>query len=37
MNPALRGGTLYGEESVIILKSDPAAAADPEGAAGNYF
>jgi len=37
LNPALRGGTPYGAEPGIILKSNPAAAAGPEGAAGHYF
>ena len=37
INPALRGGTPYGVEPGIILKSNPAAAAGPEGAAGHYF
>jgi hypothetical protein len=31
LNPALRGGTPYGAEPGIILKSNPAAAAGPEG------
>jgi len=31
LNLALRGGTPYGAEPEIILKSDPAAAASPEG------
>jgi len=31
LNPALRGGTPYGVEPGIILKSTPAAAAGPEG------
>jgi hypothetical protein len=31
INPALRGGTPYGAEPGIILKSNPAAAAGPEG------
>jgi len=30
-NPALRGGTPYGAEPGIILKSNPPAAAGPEG------
>jgi hypothetical protein len=37
LNPALRGGTPYGAEPGIILKSNPAAASGPEGAAGHYF
>jgi hypothetical protein len=37
LNPALRGGTPYGAEPGIILKSTPFAAAGPEGAAGHYF
>ena len=37
LNPALRGGTPYGAEPGIILKSNPHAAAGPEGAAGHYF
>ena len=31
LNPALRGGTPYGAEPGIILKSNPAAAAGPDG------
>jgi len=31
LNPALRGGTPYGAEPGIILKSNSAAAAGPEG------
>jgi len=31
LNPALRGGTPYGAEPGIILKSNPAAASGPEG------
>jgi len=31
LNPALRGGAPYGAEPGIILKSNPAAAAGPEG------
>jgi hypothetical protein len=31
LNPALRGGTPYGAEPGIILKSNPAAAAGLEG------
>jgi len=31
INPALRGGTPHGAEPGIILKSNPAAAAGPEG------
>jgi len=31
LNPALRGGTPYGVEPGIILKSNPAAVAGPEG------
>jgi hypothetical protein len=31
INPALRGGTPYGVEPGIILKSNPAAASGPEG------
>jgi hypothetical protein len=31
LNPALRGGTPYGAEPGIILKSNPVAAARPEG------
>jgi len=30
LNPALRGGTPYGAEPGIILKSNPAAAGGPE-------
>jgi len=37
LNPALRGGTPYGAEPGIILKSNPVAASGPEGAAGHYF
>ena len=37
INPALRGGTPYGAGPGIILKSNPAAAAGPEGAAWHYF
>jgi len=31
LNPALRGGAPYGAEPGIILKSNPVAAAGPEG------
>ena len=31
LNPALRGGAPYGAEPGIILKSNPATAAGPEG------
>jgi hypothetical protein len=37
LNPAFRGGTRYGVEPGIILKSNPAAASGPEGAEGHYF
>jgi len=41
LNPALRGGTPYGAEPGIILKTplQPPAqrASGPEGAAGHYF
>ena len=37
LNPALRGGTLYGTEPGIILKSDPVAAAGPGSAPEGFL